>query len=52
MSFLRYLLELSGWDSLTAAEQATAVYGAAVSLAVTLLGLALFGGPGRREQRR
>jgi hypothetical protein len=43
------LLELFGWDGLTAAEQATAVYGAAGGLALVLVGRALVGGRGRRR---
>jgi hypothetical protein len=41
------LVELLGWDGLTAAEQALAVYGAGVGLALVLLVRALFGGRGR-----
>ena len=39
MGFLQGLVDLLGWDGLTAAEQVTAVYGA---------GRALFDGRGRR----
>jgi hypothetical protein len=42
------LLDLLGWDGLTAAEQAFAVTGAAAGLAAVLLIRALFGGRRRR----
>jgi hypothetical protein len=38
------LLDFLGWDQLTAAEQAAAVAGACLGLAVWLLARALFGG--------
>jgi hypothetical protein len=38
------LLDFLGWDQLTAAEQAAAVAGACLGLAVCLLARALFGG--------
>jgi hypothetical protein len=38
------ILDFLGWDQLTAAEQAAAVAGACVGLAVWLLARALFGG--------
>jgi hypothetical protein len=41
------LLQLFGWDGLTADEQTLAVAGGAGGLALVLLGRALFGG-GRR----
>jgi hypothetical protein len=41
---LRDLVELLGWDGLTAAEQTLAVVGAAVGLAGVLLARVLFGG--------
>jgi hypothetical protein len=43
------LLQLLGWDGLTAAEQAFAVAGGAGGLALVLLRRALFGGRGRRR---
>jgi hypothetical protein len=42
------VLDFLGWDQLTAAEQAAAVAGACLGLAVWLLARALFGG---RRQR-
>jgi hypothetical protein len=42
------LLELLGWDGLTAAEQAFAVAGGAGGLALVLLVRVLFGGGRRR----
>ena len=42
------LLDILGWDGLTAAEQADALAGACLGLAAWLLGLALFGGRGQR----
>jgi hypothetical protein len=42
------VLDFLGWDQLTAAEQAAAVAGACLGLAVWLLARALFGG--RRHQ--
>jgi hypothetical protein len=48
MGLLRALLELSGWDGLTAAEQAFAVAGGAGGLALVVVGRALFGGRGGR----
>jgi hypothetical protein len=42
------LLDLLGWDGLTAAEQASPVTGAAAGLAAVLLIHALFGGRRRR----
>lgn len=48
MAALRDLVELVGWDGLTAAEQTLAIYGAAAGLAVALLAWVLFGGRGRR----
>jgi hypothetical protein len=42
------VLDFLGWDQLTAAEQAAAVAGAFLGLAVWLLARALFGG---RRQR-
>jgi hypothetical protein len=38
------ILDFLGWDQLTAAEQAAAVAGACLGLAVWLLARALFGG--------
>jgi hypothetical protein len=38
------VLDFLGWDQLTAAEQAAAVAGACLGLAVWLLARALFGG--------
>jgi hypothetical protein len=38
------LLDFLGWDQLTAAEQAAALVGACLGLAVWLLARALFGG--------
>ena len=38
------VLDFLGWDQLTAAEQADAVAGACLGLAVWLLARALFGG--------
>jgi hypothetical protein len=38
------VLDFLGWDGLTAAEQAAAVAGACLGLAVWLLARALFGG--------
>jgi hypothetical protein len=52
MGLLRDLLQLSGWDGLSAAEQATAVYGAAGGPLAVLLARVLFGGPGRKGRRR
>jgi hypothetical protein len=43
------LVDLLGWDGLTAAEQACAVAGAAAGLAAVLLTRAVFGGRGRRR---
>jgi hypothetical protein len=48
MAALRDLVELVGWDGLTAAEQTLAIYGAAAGLAVALVVWVLFGGRGRR----
>jgi uncharacterized membrane protein YdcZ (DUF606 family) len=42
------LLDLFGWDQLTAAEQASAIAGACLGLAAWLLARTLFGG---RRQR-
>jgi hypothetical protein len=42
------LLDLFGWDQLTAAEQASAIAGAYLGLAARLLARTLFGG---RRQR-
>ena len=38
------LLDLFGWDQLTAAEQASAIAGACLGLAAWLLARTLFGG--------
>jgi hypothetical protein len=43
------LLQLLGWDRLTAAEQAAAVAGGAGGLVAVLVARALFGGRGRRR---
>ena len=48
MAALWDLVELLGWDGLTAAEQTLAVYGAAAGLAAALLARVLFG-RGRRR---
>jgi hypothetical protein len=48
MGALRDLLELSGWDGLTADEQTLAVAGAAAGLALVLAARVLFGGGRRR----
>jgi hypothetical protein len=48
LGHLGHLLELLGWDGLTAAEQTLAVASAAGGLAVVLLVRVLFGGRGRR----
>jgi hypothetical protein len=42
------VLDFLGWDQLTAAEQAAAVAGACLGLAVWLLARALLGGRRRR----
>jgi hypothetical protein len=42
------VLDFLGWDQLTAAEQAAAVAGAGLGLAVWLLARALLGGRRRR----
>ena len=42
------VLDFLGWDQLTTAEQAAAVAGAFLGLAVWLLALALFGGRSQR----
>ena len=42
------VLDFLGWDQLTAAEQAAAVAGACLGLAVWLLARAVFGGGRRR----
>ena len=42
------VLDVLGWDGLTAAEQASAIAGACLGLAAWLLARALFGG---RRQR-
>ena len=42
------VLDFLGWDQLTAAEQAAALAGAWLGLAVWLLALALFGGRSQR----
>jgi len=47
MAALRNLVELLGWDGLTATEQTLAVCGAATGLALVLLAWVLFGGRGR-----
>jgi len=45
---LQQLLQLFGWDGLTAAERAGAVCGAAGGLLAVLVARVLFGGRGRR----